>query len=125
MKRVFDQAAERDVYAELTIPPGEFVALLMAALMLLGLFFGSSTLPEIAKTMVADITATLSHASTSLESSMEARASEQQVRDIKESAVTFTWHPTRMSGHRHRHRGHHGHACLLCKVASNVKYSAR
>ena len=66
MKRVFDQAAERDVYEELTIPAGEFVALLMSALMLLGLFFGSSTLPEGTKTIVADMVATLSHASASL-----------------------------------------------------------
>jgi hypothetical protein len=84
MKRVFDQPSARDAYEELTIPTGEFAALVMAALMLLGLLFGSSTLPEVAKTIVVDIVATLSHASTSLKTSMEAKASEHQVRDIKE-----------------------------------------
>ena len=117
MKRVFDQRPERDVYEELAIPTGEFVALSLAALLLVGLFFGSSTLPAVAKTIVADIAATLTHASTSLERSMEARASQDQVRDIEEPATTSTWHPTRMSGHRHRHRGQHGRACLLCNVA--------
>jgi hypothetical protein len=122
MKRVFDQAAERDVYEELTIPAGEFVALLMSALMLLGLFFGSSTLPEGAKTIVADMVATLSHASASLERSMEARAAEHQVRDIKALTLTPIRHQTHMNGHHYRHRGHHAKACFICSASVNLKY---
>ncbi len=125
MKRVLDQPSKRDAYEELTIPTGEFVALFMAALMVLGLFFSSSALPEVAKTIVADMAASLSHASTSVESSMEARASEDQVRDIKEFALTPTWHPTHVNGHHYRHRGHHVRACLLCRAAPHVKYSAQ
>jgi hypothetical protein len=120
MKRVFDHPFERDLYEELAIPTGEFVALSLATLLLLGLFLGPSTLPEVAKTLVADVTAALSHASTSLESSMEARASQQRVRDVKERAIASTWHPTRMSGHHRRHRGHHGHACLSCKLVRSA-----
>ena len=54
MKRVLDQPFERGVYEELAISTGEFVALFLAALLLLGLFFSSSTVPEIAKTIAAD-----------------------------------------------------------------------
>ena len=120
MKRVFDQAAERDVYAELTIPTGEFVALLMAALMLLGLFFGSSSAPDVAN--VADLVATLSRASTSLERSMEAKASEHQVRDIKGLTLTPVRHQTHVNGRHYRHRGHHAKACLICSATVNLKY---
>jgi len=122
MKRVFDQAFEHDVYEQLTIPTGEFVALTMAALMLLGLFFSSSTLPEVAKTVVADIAATLSHASRNLEGSLEARASERQVSSIEELATTGTRHRTAANGHHYRLGGHHRHACSFCTAAVNVKY---
>ena len=108
MKRFLDQPFERGVYEELAIPTGEFVALSLAALLLLGLFLSPSTLPEAAKTIVADVAAAVSRARTNLESSMEARASDQRVRDIKEPAIASTKHPTRRSGHRHRHHGHHG-----------------
>ena len=122
MKRVFDQAFEHDVYEQLTIPTGEFVALIMAALMLLGLFFSSSTLPEVAKTVVADIATTLSHASRNLEGSLEARASERQVSSIEELATTATRHRTAANGRHYRLGGHHRHTCLLCTAAVNVKY---
>ena len=122
MKHVLDQPPERDVYEELTIPVSELVALFMAALMLLGLFFGSSTLPEVARTMVADMVTALSYASKRLESTMEARAFEHQVRDIKEPAITHTWHPTHGNGHHYRHRGHHGQTCLLCIASLNMNY---
>ncbi len=71
----------------------------------MSLFFGSSTLPEVAKTIFVDIVATLSHASTSLKSSMDARASEHQVRDIKEftscSALTVSIDQPACSRNRH------------------------
>jgi hypothetical protein len=117
MKRVLDQPFERGVYEELAIPTGEFVALSLAALLLLGLFLSPSTLPEAAKTIVADVAAAVSRARTNLGSSMEARASDQRVRDIKEPAIASIKHPTR-SGHRHRHYGHHGQTCASCRVAS-------
>jgi len=108
MNRVLDHPFERSVYEELAIPTGEFVALSLAALLLLGLFLGPSTLPEAAKTIIADLAAAVSHARTKLESGMEAMASDQRVRDIKEPAIASTKLPIRMSGHRHRHHRHHG-----------------
>ncbi len=122
MKRPSDQPSNRDVYEELTVHAGEFVALFMAAIMLLGLVFGSPTLPGAAKSIVADLVAPLSHASKRLERSMEARASEHQVRNIEETAISPAWHPTHANGHHYRHRGHHGQTCLLCSASLNVKY---
>ncbi len=122
MTRLSDQPSNRDLYEKLTIPAGEFVVLFMAAIMLLGLVFGSPTLAGAAKTIVADLVATLSHASKRLERSMEAKASERQVRNIKETAIAPAWHPTHAKGHYYCHRGHHGQARLLCRAATNVKF---
>ena len=122
MKRILDHPFERGLYEELAIPTGEFVALLLAALMLLGLFLSSSTLPGVAKTIVAGVAATLSHASRSLGNSIEARASENRVRDVKERALAQLQRPTRVDGHHHRHHHHHVRICLLCDAAAHVKY---
>jgi len=111
MKRILDHPFERGLYEELAIPAGEFVALSLAAILLLGLLLAPSTLLVGAKTFVADVAAAVSRARTNLESSMEARASDQRVRDIKEPAIASSKHPTRMSGHRHRHHDHHGQTC--------------
>jgi hypothetical protein len=118
MKRVLDHPFERGVYQELAIPTGEFVALCLAALLLLGLFLSPSDLPAAAKTIVADVAAAVSRARTNLESSMEAKASDQRVRHIKELAIASTQRPTRVSSHRHRHHGHRGQTCASCSVAS-------
>jgi hypothetical protein len=82
MKRGLHELSEREksqVQDRLTIPVGEFIALLVAALLTLGLLFGPPTLASVARNTALATIATFSSAVTQIGmigSRMEARASE-------------------------------------------------